>query len=162
MMTLAKSMSGGMPVSAVVGRADVMDAVQPGGLGGTFGGNPVAAAAALATIEIYEKKNLAARADAIGKRLTEKARAWQSKWPAIGEVRGLGAMIALEMVKNGRDPDKDTAEKVMAVAAQKGLLLITAGIEGNNLRTLMPLVITDAEMDEALTLFESSLAEVCS
>ena len=162
LMTVAKSMSGGLPVSAVVGRADVMDAVQPGGIGGTWGGNPVAVAAALATIEIYEKKNLASRADAIGRRLKEKAKGWQSQWPAIGEVRGLGAMVAFEIVKGGRDPDKEAAEKVVSVAAKKGLLLITAGVEGNNLRTLMPLVITDAELDEALSIFESSLAEVFS
>ena len=162
LMTLAKSMSGGMPVSAVVGRADVMDAVQVGGLGGTFGGNPVAAAAALATIELYETKKLAARAEAIGAKVMERARGWQSRCKAIGEVRGLGAMVALEMVKNGRDPDKDTAEKIVALAATKGLLLLTAGIEGNNLRTLMPLVITDEELDEALKLFESAVTEVCS
>lgn len=159
LMTLAKSMSAGFPVSAVVGRADIMDKIHVGGLGGTFGGNPISCAAALAAIEITEKENLAGRAETIGRTARERLEALRSRTPAMGEVRGLGAMVAIEMVKNGREPDKDRAESAIAAAATKGLLLLTAGIDGNIIRTLMPLSITDGELEEALGILEEVLKQ---
>lgn len=143
LVTLAKSMSNGLPVSAVVGRAAVMDAVQPGGLGGTFGGNPVACEAALGAIETIEADGLCARAEAIGARVA-------ARFP---QVRGLGAMRAIEL------DTKERAERVVDLCAKRGLLVLTAGLYGNVIRTLMPLVITDAGLDEGLDVLERALAD---
>jgi 4-aminobutyrate aminotransferase/(S)-3-amino-2-methylpropionate transaminase len=162
LVCLAKSLSNGLPLGAVVGRAVHMDAVQPGGLGGTFGGNPVACAAALAAIETIELDGLVARAAALGAVVARRFAAFAARFPFIGEARGVGAMQALELVAD-RDrftPDKERTGRVLAAAARRGLLLLSAGLHGNVIRTLMPLVITDAELDEALGVLEASLEEV--
>lgn len=159
LLTLAKSMSSGMPISAVVGAANIMDAVPPGGLGGTFAGNPVAAAAALATIEIIEKKNLCARSQALGEVARARFEGLQKKYPErILEVRGFGAMLGVEFIKAGV-PDKDAAEVIVGLAAKRGVILLTAGVNGNVIRTLMPLVMTDPELLEALAVIESCIHE---
>jgi 4-aminobutyrate aminotransferase/(S)-3-amino-2-methylpropionate transaminase len=151
MITLAKSMSNGYPVSAVIGRAEIMDAVPTGGLGGTFAGNPVACAAALATIETIEREGLCARADQLGAFLRESLEGLARKVSCIAEIRGLGAMLAFEVVKNGREPDKERAERIVLACAQKGVLVLTAGLEGNVIRLLMPLNIKDEHIREAMS-----------
>ena len=160
LVTLAKSMSNGFPISAVIGRASIMDAVQPGGLGGTFCGNPVACAAAIATIETIEKEGLCERATVLGARLREKLQKFEKKIPFIGEIRGLGAMLALEIVKKQNEPDKEKAEKIVSECGKKGLLILTAGIEGNIIRFLMPLCITDAQADEAIDILKEVMEAV--
>lgn len=153
LVTLAKSMSNGFPVSAVVGRAAVMDAPPPGGLGGTFGGNPVACEAALGAIETIEQENLCARAEAIGARVAARFEKFRQKFPFIRDVRGLGAMRAIEL------DTQERTDRAVDAAAKRGVLALTAGLYGNVLRTLMPLVIADAELDEALDVLERSLEE---
>ncbi len=159
LMVLAKSLAGGLPLSAVVGRAEVMDASQVGGLGGTYGGNPVACAAALAVLDAFEREGTVERAAAIGRRVEECFAELARRHPAIGEARGLGAMRALELVKDRatREPDKETTQAVLQRAWERGLLLLSAGTHGNVIRTLMPLVITDAELDEGLEVLAQAL-----
>lgn len=157
--TWAKSLGGGMPISALIGRAEIMDATKPGTLGGTYGGNPVACAAALANINFMEKNNLGAKADLIGRTIRERLTALQAKCPAIGEVRGLGAMIAMELIEGG-DPQKPatnlTADLVKGCYA-RGLLLAVAGVSSNIVRILSPLVITPEQLDEGLGIIEAEL-----
>jgi 4-aminobutyrate aminotransferase / (S)-3-amino-2-methylpropionate transaminase / 5-aminovalerate transaminase len=137
-----------------VGRAEIMDAVPMGGLGGTFGGNPVACAAALAAIETIEKDGLVERARVLGAAVAARFAAWQQRFPFIREVRGMGAMQAIELDDEG--PAR--ANRVVDQAARKGLLVLTAGLYGNAIRTLMPLVMTDAELAESLDVLEAALA----
>ena len=162
LVCLAKSLSNGFPLSAVVGRAALMDAVQAGGLGGTFGGNPVACAAALGAIETLEQDGLVARAEEIGTRVAARFAAWVERFAFLAEARGLGAMRALELVveRESLEPDKERTERVLALAASRGLLVLSAGLHGNVIRTLMPLVLTDAELEEGLAVLESCLADV--
>lgn len=157
-LTLAKSMSNGYPVSAVIGRAEIMDAVPAGGLGGTFAGNPVACAAALATIETIEREGLCARAEKLGAFLRENLVGLSRQVSCIGEVRGLGAMLAFEVVGNAREPDKEKAERIVLACAQKGVLVLTAGLEGNVIRLLMPLSIKDEEIREAMNVLHEVIA----
>ncbi len=161
LVTLAKSLSNGFPLGAVVGRAEVMDAVQPGGLGGTFGGNPVACAAALGAIETIEQEGLVARAQVIGEVVGARFAAWRDRFAFIGDVRGVGAMRALEIVRDrdSLEPDKARTERVVDGAARRGLLMVTAGLYGNVIRTLMPLGIADDELREGLDVLEACLAE---
>jgi 4-aminobutyrate aminotransferase/(S)-3-amino-2-methylpropionate transaminase len=154
LVVLAKSLSNGFPLGAVVGRAEVMDSVQPGGLGGTFGGNPVACAAALAAIATIQEDGLVARAQALGSRTAARFAAFQQRFPFIREVRGVGAMMAIELDDDG--PAR--ASKVVDEAARRGVLVLTAGLQGNVIRTLMPLVMSDAELDESLDVLEAALA----
>jgi 4-aminobutyrate aminotransferase/(S)-3-amino-2-methylpropionate transaminase len=159
LVCLAKSLSNGLPLSAVVGRAAAMDAVQPGGLGGTFGGNPVACAAALGAIETLERDGLVERAARLGDTLAQRFAAFATRFPFVGEARGVGAMRALELVQS-RDtlaPDAERTQRVLLQAARRGLLVLSAGLYGNVVRTLMPLSTTDAELDEALGVLEASL-----
>lgn len=158
----AKSLAGGMPLAAVTGRAEIMDAPGVGGLGGTYGGNPVACAAGLAAVETLERENLAARAEILGARFDARARAWQKEFPLIGDVRGLGAMRAIELVrsKGGREPAKEETEQVLRYCHEHGLILISSGTYGNVLRVLVPLSVTDEQFDEGLNVFESALASV--
>ncbi len=162
LLVSAKSLGGGMPLAAVTGRAEIMDAPGPGGLGGTFGGNPVSCAAALAVIEIMEKENLSARAELLGEKFAARAREWQRRWPLIGEVRGLGAMQALELVRSRetREPAKAETEQIMRFCYEHGLLTISAGTYGNIIRVLVPLMIPDAQFDEGLAVLEGALAAV--
>jgi 4-aminobutyrate aminotransferase/(S)-3-amino-2-methylpropionate transaminase len=158
----AKSIAAGMPLAAVTGRADVMDAAGVGALGGTYGGNPLACAAALAAIETLERENLPARAESLGQHFESRARDWKQRWPLIGEVRGLGAMRALELVRSRetREPAKEETEEVLRHCRERGLIVLSAGSYGNVLRLLVPLVITDAQFDEGLDVLEASLAVV--
>ena len=158
----AKSIAAGMPLAAVTGRAEVMDAPALGGLGGTYGGNPLACAAALAAIETLERENLPERAEKLGQRFEARARDWKKRWPLIGDLRGLGAMRALELVRScdTREPAKEEAEEVLRHCREHGLILLSAGSYGNVLRLLVPLVITEDQFDEGLDVLESSLATV--
>jgi 4-aminobutyrate aminotransferase/(S)-3-amino-2-methylpropionate transaminase len=160
LVTLAKSMGGGLPVSAVTGRAELMDAAQTGGLGGTYVGNPVACAAALAAIEFIERERLWERAALIGEKVRARFESWRDRLEQVGDARGLGAMRALELVRDkaGKVPDKERTAAVVRRAWERGLLLISAGTHGNVIRTLMPLVITDAQLDEGLEVLEHALA----
>ncbi len=159
LMTLAKSLAGGLPLSAVVGRADLMDAAQVGGLGGTYVGNPLACAAALAVLDLFADGSLVERAAAIGRRVEGAFAALAESVPAIGDARGLGAMRALELVKDRRtkEPDKELTQAVIRRAYEKGLILLSAGTHGNVLRTLMPLVITDEQLEEGLEVLAHAL-----
>jgi 4-aminobutyrate aminotransferase/(S)-3-amino-2-methylpropionate transaminase len=159
LITLAKSMAGGFPISAVIGRSDVMDACGPGGLGGTYAGNPVACAAALAVLEVFERENLLERSRALGGRLRAGLRALSTRHPSIAEVRGLGAMVAIEFCRDGdpHEPDADLAKRVAAQAAQLGLILLTCGTYGNVIRILVPLTASDAVVDEGLEILGRSL-----
>jgi len=160
LVTMAKSLTGGLPMGAVTGRAEIMDAPAVGQLGGTFGGNPLACEAALAVIETIEKENLCERADLLGERFRERSAKWQARWELIGEVRGLGAMQALELVRSKatREPADEETRQVSQYCYEHGLITITAGSYGNIIRLLMPLVITDAQMDEAMDILEAALA----
>jgi 4-aminobutyrate aminotransferase/(S)-3-amino-2-methylpropionate transaminase len=158
----AKSIADGLPLAAVTGRAEIMDTPGVGGLGGTYGGNPLACAAALAVIETMERENLPAWAEKIGARFDARAREWKKRWPLIGDVRGLGAMRALELVRPGtvREPAKEETDRVLRHCLEHGLILVSAGSYGNVVRLLMPLVITDEQFDEGLTVLEGALMSV--
>ncbi len=142
-----------------------MDAPQPGGLGGTFGGNPLSCAAALAVLDAFENENesLSARANELGNRFQRRALDWQRRWPVIGDVRGLGAMQAMELVQSAdtRLPAADETKQIVQDCYEHGLIILSAGSYSNVIRALMPLVITDAQMDEALVVLESALQTVC-
>jgi 4-aminobutyrate aminotransferase/(S)-3-amino-2-methylpropionate transaminase len=160
LMTVAKSMAAGMPLSGVVGRADVMDAVPKGGVGGTYGGNPVACAAALAAMDIIEHELVASgRAAAVGTRVRARMTALAERIDAIGDVRGLGAMLAIELVRDRltREPATAETQAIITRARNHGLLLLPAGTFGNVIRFLMPLSITDEELDEGLAILEDAL-----
>ena len=158
----AKSLGGGLPLAAVTGRAEIMDAPGPGGLGGTFAGNPLSCAAALAVLDLFEKESLLARANQLGDRFQKRAREWQERWPLIGDVRGMGGMQAIELVKSrdNREPAKDETKEVTEFCYEHGLITISAGSYGNVIRVLVPLVITDDQMDEGLAVLEAALAHV--
>lgn len=154
LITMAKSMAGGFPISAVVGRAEVMDAAAPGGLGGTYAGSPIACAAALAVMEVFEKENLLQRSRDVGQRLTDSLQAMAQRHTCIGDVRGMGAMVAIELFKNQdiKQPDADLAKRISAEAATRGLILLTCGSYGNVIRILVPLTASDALIDEGLAI----------
>jgi 4-aminobutyrate aminotransferase / (S)-3-amino-2-methylpropionate transaminase / 5-aminovalerate transaminase len=159
LITLAKSLAGGLPLSAVTGRADVMDSAQVGGLGGTYAGNPVSCAAALAAIAYMERHRLADRAAEIGRAVETRFRAFLERFPFVGDARGLGGMRALELVRDRatKEPDKERTDRVIRKAYESGLLLVGAGTHGNVIRTLMPLVVTDDELAEGLDVLEHAL-----
>ncbi len=156
LMTCAKSLAAGLPLSAVIGRAELMDAPGPGGLGGTYGGNPLGVAAAHAVLDIIEDENLVDRAVLLGDRLRERLEALRRRAPSIAEVRGPGAMIAIELM-NGGEPDADLARAIQSRAQAAGLVLLTCGIHGNVLRFLFPLTIQDAVFAEALEILEKAI-----
>lgn len=168
LITTAKSLAGGFPLSGVVGRQDVMDAPAPGGLGGTYAGSPIACAAALAVLEVFEQEQLLARAQALGERLVQRLTAMARTQPAIAEVRGLGAMVAIELcaVQEGRAdptrPDAELTRRIVAEAARRGLILLSCGSYGNVIRFLVPLTAPDALVDEGLDILQASLAAVQS
>jgi len=158
LMAMAKSLAGGLPLSAVTGRAEVMDGPAPGGLGGTYAGNPLALAAAHAVIDIIREENLLARANALGARLTERLQALRGAVPQIAEVRGLGAMVAVEFNRPGLpEPDADFAKRVQQRALAGGLMLLTCGVYANAIRFLFPLTTPDAVFAEALDILEDAL-----
>jgi 4-aminobutyrate aminotransferase/(S)-3-amino-2-methylpropionate transaminase len=162
LMIIAKSMGAGMPISGVVGRAEVMDAPPPGTLGGTYSGNPVACAAALAVLDIYAREDLAARSRQIGQTAIERLVNLQKQFPMIGDVRGQGAMLAMEIVKDRttKEPDPGCVADVLAAAHQRGLILISAGMYGNVLRILVPLNITDDQLQQGLAILSEAVATV--
>ncbi|MCI0409554.1 MAG: aminotransferase class III-fold pyridoxal phosphate-dependent enzyme, partial [Acidobacteria bacterium] len=160
LLVSAKSLAAGLPLSALTGRADVMDKPIAGGLGGTYGGNPVACAAALEAVRLLEEGNLLERAGAIGEQTRKRFRAWQERHRVVGDVRGIGAMNSIELVKDRgtREPAKDEASAISKYCYEHGLLTITAGTYGNVLRTLMPLTISDEELAEGLDILEQGIA----
>jgi 4-aminobutyrate aminotransferase / (S)-3-amino-2-methylpropionate transaminase / 5-aminovalerate transaminase len=160
LMTVAKSIAAGLPLSGVIGKAAIMDSLHDSGIGGTYVGNPVAQAAALAVLDVFEEDGLVERAAAIGETIRARMQTWYERWEAIGDVRGLGAMLAVELVadRETKAPAADVASRVVEAAAERGLLLLKSGIYSNCIRVLVPLVITDAELDEALDVWEEALA----
>jgi 4-aminobutyrate aminotransferase/(S)-3-amino-2-methylpropionate transaminase len=155
LLTTAKSIAGGLPIGGVTGKAEIMDSVHVGGLGTTYGGNPIACAAALAVLETFEEEDLLSRANVIGERVMGAMREIQENHPDfVGDVRGRGAMVAMEFVKDpeSKTPDKERTSRVVEAALQEGLLLLTAGQYSNVIRTLMPFVITDEELEEGLSI----------
>ncbi len=161
-ITTAKSLGGGLPIAAITGRAEIMDAPGPGGLGSTFAGNPASCAAALATIELLEKENLLARSTAIGRQFELRAKAWQKKWPLIGDIRGLGGMCAIELVRDPvtKEPADAETKELAHYCYEHGLITITAGTFNNVMRILVPLVVTDEQLEEAFAVLEAGLAHV--
>jgi 4-aminobutyrate aminotransferase / (S)-3-amino-2-methylpropionate transaminase / 5-aminovalerate transaminase len=161
LMTVAKSIAGGVPLSAVIGKAEIMDAPVVGGLGGTFAGSPLACAAGLAVLEVLKKENLNQRALDLGARLTSRLKSLQTRFACIGEVRSLGMMVAIELVKNRRAdaPDAELTKNVVQSAGRRGLILLSCGLYSNVIRILAPLTIPEAQLDEGLALLEQSLAE---
>ncbi len=158
LMTVAKSLGAGLPISGVVGRAELMDAPAPGGLGGTYAGNPLAIAAAHAVLDVLVEERLADRANALGARLTARLEGLKARVPRIAEVRGPGAMLAVEFMKpGGGGPDPDFAKQVQARALEQGLLLLTCGVHANVVRFLFPLTIQDAVFEEGLGILERAL-----
>ncbi|MBF6063655.1 4-aminobutyrate--2-oxoglutarate transaminase [Nocardia terpenica] len=157
LITLAKGIAGGMPLAAVTGRADLLDAVHPGGLGGTYGGNPVACAAALATIDQMRELDLCGRARAIEAAVLPRLRDLAAETGVIGDVRGRGAMLAIELVREGGEPDADLAKAVAAEAFSRGVVLLTCGSFGNVIRLLPPLVIGDDLLAEGIDVLGESL-----
>jgi 4-aminobutyrate aminotransferase / (S)-3-amino-2-methylpropionate transaminase / 5-aminovalerate transaminase len=159
LMTVAKSIAGGLPLSGVIGKAKIMDAPPDSAIGGTYVGNPVAQAAALAVLDVFEEENLVERAQQIGERIRERMVSWQERVEQIGDVRGLGAMLAIEFVRDrdSKEPNPELATAVVEAAAERGLLLLKSGIYSNCIRVLCPLVLTDAELDEALEVWEDTL-----
>jgi 4-aminobutyrate aminotransferase / (S)-3-amino-2-methylpropionate transaminase / 5-aminovalerate transaminase len=159
LVCVAKSIAAGLPLSGVLGRAAIMDAPGDSAIGGTYVGNPVAQAAALAVLDVFEAEGLGERGAAIGETIRARMTAWQERWDAIGDVRGLGAMLAIELVhdRESKDPAPELATKVVEAAAERGLMLLKSGIYSNCIRVLVPLVISDAEVDEALDVWEQAL-----
>jgi 4-aminobutyrate aminotransferase/(S)-3-amino-2-methylpropionate transaminase len=162
LITTAKSLAGGLPLAAVTGRADVLDAPHVGGLGGTYGGNPLACAAALAVLDAMEAERIPERARRTGERVAARFREWAEQYPCIGDVRGLGAMVAMELVtdRGSKSPDKALTTRLLAAALERGLILLSAGTYGNTVRVLAPLTTDDAVIEEGLAVMEESLAAV--
>src|SRR6266403_2259676 len=161
LVTMAKSIAGGFPISAVLGRADIMDAPGPGGLGGTYAGNPLGCAAALAVLDVFEEEKLLDRGRRLGLRLHEGLRQIAGRCPEIGEVRGLGPMVAIELIAGRADrPDAELTRRLVAEAARRGLILISCGTYANVIRVLVPLTASDAVVDEGLKILSDSLDTV--
>lgn len=167
MVLSAKGIAGGLPLAGVTGRAAIMDSAQPGGLGGTFGGNPVAAAAAIAVFEQIEKNSLLDEAKRIEQTLTAGLLELQEKYDIIGDVRGIGAMVAIELVEPGtgsttKTPHAEAVGAIAAYAAQHGVLVLTAGTYGNVLRFLPSLAVSDALLADALSVIDEAFASLAN
>ena len=164
LLVVAKSLAGGLPLSGVIGRAAIMDDPHAGAIGGTFIGNPVALAAASAVLDVLQEEMLPQRAVAIGEVIRSRMLGWQERWPRIGDVRGLGAMLAIELVEDPetKAPAPELVAAVIDEALRRGLILLKAGVYGNCIRVLCPLVISDAELEEGLVVWEEALADVLS
>jgi 4-aminobutyrate aminotransferase / (S)-3-amino-2-methylpropionate transaminase / 5-aminovalerate transaminase len=162
LITVAKSIAMGLPLSGAIGRAEIMDAPSDSAIGGTYVGNPVAQAAALAVLDIIGEEDLCARASVLGDQLRQRMLAWQERFPQIGDVRGLGAMLAIELVEDpgAKTPASKLASAVTEAAARRGLLLLKSGIYSNCIRVLTPLTLSEAELDEALAVWEDALEDV--
>ncbi len=162
LITTAKSLAGGFPLSGVIGRAAIMDSVAPGGLGGTFAGSPVSCAAALAVLDVFRDEHVLARAEKQGIMVRARLEVMRERFPLIGDVRGLGAMIAIELVRDRvtREPAPELASRLAKHASERGLILLTAGIHANVIRILAPLTASPELIDEGLTILEQSLADL--
>jgi 4-aminobutyrate aminotransferase len=165
-VTMAKGIAGGLPLSAITGRADVMDASNPGGLGGTYAGNPVACAAAHAVLDVIEEERLCERANTIGSIILDRCNQLKSRsnLNCVGDVRGLGAMCAIELVKDASsaEPAPQLTQALMKATTEKGLILLSCGMYGNVIRFLVPLTASDALVREGMDIFEASLTEAVS
>ena len=161
LITMAKGLGGGFPLSAVTGRATIMDAAHPGGLGGTYGGNPISIAAAHAVLDVIESEDLCGRATRVGQKMRTRLEALAKELPLIGDVRGVGAMVAIELVKDAKtkEPDADTTAAVLAHAEKRGLILLSCGTSANVVRLLAPLTIQDNVLDEGLALLADALRD---
>ena len=161
-LVVAKSLGAGLPISGVIGRAEIMDAPPPGTLGGTYSGNPVACAAALAVLDIYEREDLVGRSYEVGRVVMERMIDLQKRFPMIGDVRGQGGMLAMEIVKDRttKEPDAQSVNDILAAAHQRGLVLISAGMYGNVLRILVPLSITDDLLKQGLDILDEAIATI--
>jgi 4-aminobutyrate aminotransferase / (S)-3-amino-2-methylpropionate transaminase / 5-aminovalerate transaminase len=164
LITVAKSIAMGIPLSGVLGKPEIMDAPGDSAVGGTYVGNPVAQAAALAVLDVIGEEDLCARATTLGNQMRERMESWQERFPQVGDVRGLGAMLAIELVEDrkSKTPASDLATNVTAEAAKRGLLLLKSGIYSNCIRVLAPLTLSDAELDEALGVWEEALEAALS
>jgi len=164
MITVAKSLAGGFPLAGVIGKAEIMDAPEPGGLGGTYGGNPVACAAALGVLDVIERDDLNYRSEMLGERLVARIReiAKNPNAHPIGDIRNLGAMVAFELVEvaDGKTPDAEAAKALCARALENGLVLLSCGVYGNTIRILMPLTASDEIISEGLDTLEKSLQDI--
>ena len=162
LVTVAKSIAAGLPLSGVIGKAHIMDAPGDGAIGGTYVGNPVAQAAALAVLDVIEDEGLVARSGEIGETIRARMLRWQEQYAMVGDVRGLGSMLAVELVhdRDTKQPAPELASAVVEAAAARGLLLLKSGIYSNCIRVLVPLVISDAELEEALDVWDESVASV--
>jgi len=162
-LVTAKSLGGGLPLAAVTGRAEIMDAPAPGGLGGTFAGNPLSCAAAHAVLDLFEHEDLLTRANELGDQFQRRARDWQRRWPLVGDVRGLGGMQAIELVQSQetKAPASEETKQITQYCYEHGLITITAGTYSNVIRVLVPLVAAKEQIDEGLDVLESALANVC-
>jgi 4-aminobutyrate aminotransferase/(S)-3-amino-2-methylpropionate transaminase len=161
LITVAKSLAAGMPLAAVVGKAEIMDAVHAWGLGGTYGGNPVACAAGLAVMEVFEEENMLEKSVVLGEKLKARFEKWQQQFDIIGEIRGLGAMLGLELVKGeNRKPAADEAKQLTSFCLDKGLILLSCGSYGNIIRVLAPFVITDEQLEKGLGIMEAGLRKL--
>ncbi len=155
---LAKSLAAGLPLSAIVGRKEIMDSPHIGGLGGTFGGNPVACRAALAVLDIIKEENLLDRAKKLGEMLKKQLNKWQNQFEIVGEIHGIGSMLAFELINpETKEPAKDQANKMVELCHKKGLVILTCGKYGNTIRLLMPLTIGDNELEHGLNIIEENL-----
>jgi 4-aminobutyrate aminotransferase len=161
LITVAKGLGGGLPLSGVTGRASIMDAAHPGGLGGTYGGNPLCIAAAHAVLDVIESEGLCARAEHVGQRMRSRLESLAAQLPCIGDVRGLGAMVAFELVKDpkSKTADAELTAAILARAEQRGLILLSCGTEANVVRLLAPLTIEDAVLEEGLDLLAASIKD---
>jgi len=161
MVIVAKSLAAGMPLAAVVGKQEIMDSVHSWGLGGTYGGNPVACAAALAVLDVFEEENMLEKSIALGEKLKARFEKWQKDFSIIGEIRGLGAMLGLEFVKGAdKKPAADEAKQLAAYCLGQGLLILVCGTYGNVVRILAPFVITDEQLEKGLSIMEAGLKEI--
>jgi 4-aminobutyrate aminotransferase/(S)-3-amino-2-methylpropionate transaminase len=163
LVTTAKALAGGMPLAAVTGRAELMDGVHPGGLGGTYGGNPVACAAALASIRTMEEEGLVGAASRIGEAIGTCLRTLQHDQPGIGDVRGRGAMMAMELVRPGTlEPDAGSTGRIVAACHRSGVVVLSCGSYGNVIRLLPPLVIEEALLADGLDVLSGAVTDVLS
>ena len=161
LITVAKSLAAGMPLSAVVGRKEIMDSIHPGGLGGTYGANPLACEAALAVLDVFEEENMLEKSVALGEKLQARFKAWQQKYDMIGEIRGLGAMLGLELVKGpDRAPAPEEAKALSTACFENGLSILVCGSYGNIIRILAPFVITDEQLNKGLDIMENNIKKI--
>ncbi len=162
LITVAKSLAAGLPLSAVVGRQEIMDSVHAGGIGGTYGGNPVSCAAALAVLEVYEEENLLEKGEELGLKIRRFFETLKDKYEVIGDVRGMGPMLALELVKDRhtKEPAPEETAAIVKHAFSKGLNILSCGQYGNVIRTMMPLVITDAQLEKGMAILDEAFASL--